>query len=195
MADSIPSVMVDLETLGTNPRSPILELACVVFTTEGGEVEDVPPFYAQIDLASYEPLKDQFEIDYGTVKWWAGKSNCKYVFSGETPLRDALLGMSLWWSKHFRLQNPAIYSQGSDFDFPILKHAFVAAGLEKHIPWKFWNQRDTRTIYSIPGRKALTEPKEVAHSALRDCRDQISMVCEAYTKFSIVKTTQRQSEQ
>ena len=64
------------------------------------------------------------------------------------------------------------YSQCINFDFPILESSFRAVEMKEF--WKYWNLRDTRTIYWLAGLDTKNE-KRVGdyHNALSDCHSQI----------------------
>jgi len=79
-------VMIDIETLGTEPGCAILSIGAVHFTAAGrGET-----LYRNIDRASCEDAG--LEIDEETVKWWSEQDEAaQAVLSGGGGLRDALI--------------------------------------------------------------------------------------------------------
>jgi hypothetical protein len=176
-------VMLDLETIGTNSRAPIVSLAAVVFDKVDGVLEEVPPFYAKVNVECYDDLKDKFELDYSTLKWWTKQPNAASTFDGTNALGDALGNFVSWWRRRVP-RSAEVWCQGADFDFPILKNAFKAFKMEA--PWFFSVQRDTRTLYSLVGRKTLRQP-ETTHDALQDCRDQVDMVCQVFNRVEFTK--------
>jgi len=66
-----------------------------------------------------------------------------------------------------------VWGNGSTFDISMLEHAFVQLGL--HIPWKYYNIRDCRTIQMLA--EDLIDRNDVKfegekHNALHDARWQ-----------------------
>lgn len=168
--------MLDIETLGTNNKSPILSIGACEFDFETG-VKSKNTFHTKIDVACYDNLKQAFEMDYGTLKWWSKQSNFQNVMNGQVTLHEALLALKVWFEQ-FDVNKVQVWSQGPDFDFPITKHAFGV--FKMAIPWKYYNQRDTRTLYSIaPGFKRSVH-EGTMHDALEDCIHQVSEACQAF---------------
>lgn len=58
------------------------------------------------------------------------------------------------------------------------------------IPWKFWNSRDTRTVYDLAGidMKKISVPDNYkAHHALGDCLKQIEGLKQAFKILEVQK--------
>jgi hypothetical protein len=53
----------------------------------------------------------------------------------------------------------------------IMDEAYKRCGMVP--PWKFWDERDTRTLYEVAGVKNWDLPKNSKHHALHDCYRQI----------------------
>lgn len=162
-------VMVDLETLSTRNHAVILVIAAVKFdrTEKMIPLENMPQFYRRIEIDSCTELG--MHSDQNTQNWWKKQPKEIYneAFGNErVPLKDALTEFSNW----FRGSN-LIWSQGATFDIPILTEAYIRCNMTP--PWKFWNARDTRTIYDLGGIKAYNLPKGKAHHALYDCWRQV----------------------
>jgi len=172
--------MIDLETLGQNPRSPIISIACVLFDRSGDAKDDVPAYYVKIDIRDYDTMKEHFDLDFATLRWWAKQPGFVQTLLGEACLRPALAGLRDWWQKWVP-EDTEVWAQGADFDFPILKNAFAV--FEMRVPWKFTFQRDTRTLYSIVGKETLDVPK-TTHDALQDCKDQVHLVHQVFERLA-----------
>lgn len=174
-------VMVDCETWGTAPVSALRSIAAVTFDPCGDEcfAEDV--FYCNIDRASCEAAG--LNVDPETERWWSEQAQ---------EARDALLHdpwtlsyaasmFDAWWTGK---QATHLWCNGACFDEPILRVAFGVIG--RRIPWKFWNVRDTRTIWDIGGVNPKNVPREgAAHNALADARHQAKCVTMAYVKLKL----------
>ena len=64
-----------------------------------------------------------------------------------------------------------------------LENAYSKVG--NQIPWKFWNERDVRTLVSFaPNVKSEFVFKGVAHNAIDDCKFQIGYCCKIWNKLN-----------
>lgn len=185
-------VMIDLETLSTKPNAIILTVAAVRFDpTDFKSLNDTPAskFYMKVDLNSYNGRSD-FHTDYNSLVWWMKQSEParQDAFLGTTtervPIHKCLTDLKKW----FVDDRSMVWGHGSCFDIPVLASAFQSCGLVE--PWKFWNVRDTRTIYDL-GKvdfKNVELPEGmVAHNALADCYRQIKGVKMAYKNLGLSK--------
>lgn len=167
------NVMIDCETLGKSPSSVIISLAAVKFEF-GSDATEV--FSINFDPKSSK--KYGMTTDQDTIDWWktqpkeaiqAFMSNQVTIESGMDAFLD-FLGPE-------RLQF-VYWANGSTFDFPLVDWTLKA--IDKPIPWKYWNCRDARTIYSICGINMKTYPRiGQHHNAVDDCLTQIKALKEA----------------
>ena len=168
-------VMIDLETLGTSSNTMILTIAAVVFDPLTGKTGD--KFYEKIDIDSYKKYKGEFTFDASTLLWWmtvAPESARKEAFTNNNRKDIAIVmeNFKLWCEN---IKRPIkIWSHGSSFDVVIVSYTMNILNLQ--IPWKFWDIRDTRTIYDLAEISLKNVPKcseYPAHHALGDCFQQI----------------------
>jgi hypothetical protein len=181
-------MMVDIETCGTKPGCVVLSIGACVFDMSMPKDKDPHSavFYTVIDV----PQQAEMGLfrDKNTMKWWGEQSEeaRNEAFGGVTPplnAADAFIG----WATHFSRSCDRVYSQGQDFDFPILS-AFVAAALgnDGNFPWKFWEQRDTRTFYdattvALDVRPRFPKREGVYHNALDDAIYQAKCIQLCYS--------------
>jgi hypothetical protein len=158
-------LMIDLEGLATGPDTTILTIAAQTFDPFGSGWYD-RHYYARVTLESQENRS----IDNGTLEWWATQPaharEEAFNNQGRIPLDQALdeLGRLVWHSK-------LIWSQGPTYDMNILEHAYKS--YNKPLPWKYYQVRDSRTVFSLwPDQPIPT----TSHHALEDCRRQIGML-------------------
>jgi hypothetical protein len=157
--------MIDLEGLATGPDTTILTIAAQAFDPFGTGYYD-KHYYARITLESQENRS----IDNGTIEWWATQpDHAREEAFGEQeriPLDQALdeLGKLIW---HSRL----IWAQGPTYDMNILEHAYKS--YNKPLPWKYYQVRDSRTVFSLWPEQPIPV---TSHHALEDCRRQIGML-------------------
>ena len=172
-------IMVDIETLGTSRDSPILTIGAVVFDPNEGTVGE--KWYRKIDVKNYDDLGHIFTMNYGTLLWWLKQKMIEEAFLGpdRIPVETALQEFSDW----LKTKPGTLYmwSHGKEFDLPILDYALTSFNIET--PWKFWNTRDTRTVYDIASIKLDKADGYDLHHAVGDCLRQIEGVIRAYKKI------------
>ena len=157
--------MIDLEGLATGPDTTILTIAAQTFDPFGTGWYD-KHYYARVTLESQENRA----IDDGTIAWWATQPDHarEEAFNEQDriPLDQALdeLAKMIWHSK-------LIWSQGPTYDMNILEHAYKS--YNKPLPWKYFQVRDSRTVFSLWPDQPIPA---TSHHALEDCRRQIDML-------------------
>ncbi len=173
-------IMLDLETLGTKPGCVILSIgACVFYPTTGPDEEKT--FYAVLDR------DDQKEAghkeDPKTLSWWT-KQNAKawkQATDRSEPAKQELLRFLKWWHSY---RGKFLWSQGSNFDGPLLEALFASFGLKE--PWRFHETRDTRTIYQMCHVKSDSVKRSgTYHNALDDAMHQARKIAYGVSRISI----------
>ena len=160
-------VMIDLETLDVLPSASILTIGAVKFDPFGDDVNepDCEKFYVKVDLDSCDRIG--LTVSQDTLSWWAQQSqeaqDEAFSTDGRIDISDAInqLYKFCWGAKR-------VWSHGAGFDVIILEHVFRK--VEKAVPWRFWEVRDTRTLFDLgidPKR-----PPVLKHHALEDAWNQ-----------------------
>ena len=159
-------VMVDLETLGTVADACILSIGAVRFDLESQKIDD-QGFYASISIDSNLQLKRRIQED--TLIWWLKQpADAQGVFHESKQTLEVALGEFSDWLGD---DTANMWSNGADFDLPMLSHAFTQVGMET--PWKFWNSNCFRTYKKLPGAKLIRAAVTgVKHNALSDAYQQ-----------------------
>lgn len=171
---SCNAIMLDHETLGTTADSVIMSIGAVKFNLETGEIEP-EGFYASVSIDSN--LERGRRIQEDTLIWWMRQGpEAQGVFHEEKlALAPALEQFSDWVGT----RDFTVWSNGADFDIPMLAHAYKQHQMET--PWEFWNTRCFRTYKNLPGAKAIKVPfAGVKHNALADAYHQAQVACEIY---------------
>lgn len=164
-------IMIDNETLGVTADAVILSIGAVKFDLETGDVDDAG-FYASISIDSN--LAYGRRIDESTLIWWfKQEAAAQQVFhEPKETLENALVMLSDWVGTG----DYQVWSNGADFDIPMLAHAYRQCGIE--LPWKFYGSRCYRTYKNLPGAKAVKLPLAgVKHNAMADAFNQAQHVC------------------
>ena len=78
----------------------------------------------------------------------------------------------------FGFGTTAVWSHGAIFDIVIIEN--ICRKLQQAVTWKFWEVRDTRTLFDIAD---LTVNIEGKHNALADAVAQADVVQKAYKKL------------
>jgi hypothetical protein len=152
-------VMVDIETLGTEPGCAILSIGAVRF--DGGQLGDT--FYETISAQSCQ--NKGLSIDAGTLEWWLDQDEeAQDVLSGGLGLAWALAEFANWYD-----DADEIWANSPSFDCEILAAAYDA--VDKDVPWDFWQERDFRTLKNLPVAPEI-EHSGVEHDALDDAKHQ-----------------------
>lgn len=157
-------IMLDLETMSTNPNAAIIAIGAVAFNQKDGVVDR---FDVQVNLDS--AMQCGGWVDGSTVMWWLKQSNeARSNFSNNDSaphINEALNRFAEFYKKH----GGKVYGNGAMFDNAILGNAYKRAGFE--IPWKFWNDMCYRTIKNMNKHIEL-ERIGIYHNAVDDAESQ-----------------------
>lgn len=166
--------MVDLETLDTRPSTVILSIGAVEFDPETKTVKK------ESGLLLFPEIDEQLEagrtVSGSTFLWWLRqeKEARREIYGARREKKNVILERFTKW---LMTQEGAEYpwGNGSVFDISIMEHYMDYT----RIPWKFYNIRDTRTLWHVHpfDREAKGE---TAHTALDDAIAQAERVCEVW---------------
>lgn len=159
------NVMLDLETLSTDPDGFICAIGAVAF--DANDVGDT--FYAVV-----KSPEGNGRIDAATVFWWLSQSKeAQNAFRDDNPqlypnISQALIDFTLWCNLH---RVKFVWGNGAAFDNVMLSQAYRRTGLKQ--PWPFWGDMCYRTIKNLHGRPGNTPTREgTHHNALDDAAYQ-----------------------
>jgi DNA polymerase III epsilon subunit-like protein len=164
------SVMVDIETLGTSPKSAIISIGACVFKPH--ETQTAEELYENSFYSNIYFDQDR-EIQPGTVQWWFKQSDAARSSLHDNPqtLATALQKLIEWYPK----DTDTIFANDPDFDVVLLNDAL--AQCDKAPPWKYYQHRSCRTVIDLAfnGQKPKFE-NGVAHNALDDVVKQAMLI-------------------
>ncbi|HCM9590268.1 exonuclease [Enterobacter hormaechei] len=173
-------LMVDIESMGEKPDAPIVSIGAVFFDPASGQTG--PEFYKVISLES--AMGWGGVPDASTILFWlkeTSEARSEIVMDHAIPLDDALLQF-----KDFIAENAAngkdtvqVWGNGATFDNVLLENSYARTGIS--CPWKYWNNRDVRTIVELGKAVGYTPRHEIPfegepHKAISDARHQVKYV-------------------
>jgi exodeoxyribonuclease VIII len=180
-------LMVDLESMGDNPDAPIVSIGALFFDPETGRTG--AEFYKVISLES--SMEFGGIPDAGTILWWMRKSSearSALLVEDAIPLDDALLQFNDYIGEN-AANGPdtvQVWGNGATFDNVLLSQSYKRTGITR--PWKFWNDRDVRTIVELGKAIGINPRYEIPfegelHNALDDARHQVKYVSEIWQQL------------
>lgn len=168
-------VMIDIETLSTQTNASIVSIGAIKFNRNDSKLEDIDTlkkngktFYERITRSSCDCLN--LHVDTATISWWRKQSKESqyeaFYNTDRISIVEALKKLSFFLSDCDKF-----WSQGS-FDYNVLENVYNKANIT--IPWKFWQIRDSRTIFDFTGVDIKKiNYSGIAHNSLDDCYKQI----------------------
>ena len=170
----------DLETLGVNANSPIVQIAAVVFSSQG-------TIYDEIQLTiNLESLQDfDFTVDYSTISWWMNqtKKAQKSVFGvkHKDDIEAALIRFKEWMIQATTDYPDIKIWSHKDFDPVILQNAYNKIGITTP-PW-YRRHVDIRTLTHLAGPISVKR-EGVHHNALDDCKYQAKYIAKSLKQMN-----------
>lgn len=175
------SIMIDMETLSTRKFPAILSVAAIRFDPKGNDRIDLGDdpikaikehfssrnlLFQLIDLDSCE--ENNMDFNETTLEWWASQQKDVIDFAFQDNNRITLEELM---KKIYKFSNPcdSVWSHGSCFDVSIIEH--VGEKIERPVPWKYWQVRDTRTLFELADPKMPEH--NIKHHPLFDCYRQV----------------------
>ena len=169
-------LMIDLETLATTPDAAVLTIGACRFDPKGNDIDTT--FYERIKLETQENYNRVINED--TLSWWSqqDKQIQEDAFGEGDDRIDLQDAMKKLYT--FGLGTTNVWSHGAIFDIVILEN--ICKSFQQAITWKFWEVRDTRTLFDIADININVQGK---HNALTDAVAQAKAVQQAYKKLKL----------
>ena len=174
--------MLDIETLSTTPNAVILTIGAVKFSrlSKTDRIHRCNTFYRRVTADSCKEVG--LHTSKETREWWATQSSAAKYEALENKDRVSLQKALSEFSEWFR-GSKYVWAHGDDFDCVILNSAYKACGMVA--PWKFWNTRDTRTVYDIAELHINCVPVVQAHHALHDAYRQVVVLQKSFELLNL----------
>lgn len=177
-------LMIDLETLGTEPGAPVISLGAVFFDLKTKQLGN--SFYMVLDVS--EQIKRGRKPDGDTIKWWMTQEDAaKKVFHEKAKPAELVLQMFIDWyatgggtPRVLPVKDRAfVWGNGSTFDISIMENLF--RDYELALPWGYNKAMDVRTFKRFMGKGEQIKKSGTAHNALDDAISQANYVMENYS--------------
>lgn len=173
-------IVLDLETLSTQPNALVLSIGAIALNKHG---QVLPSSEFHLALNQQEQHKRR-HTDPDTVKWW-NERTCDAAkaasFSATTTqqafVANALDAFSNYVDQWASRNSVCIWGNGCSFDNVIL--ASLYQDWHKTAPWKFWNDRDMRTVTAIFPALKLMAFEGIKHHALDDAHHEAKQLAKA----------------
>lgn len=168
--------MLDIETIGNQPGSAIIQVAMVRFARDGNIKDSL-----SVMLNPFDQLKNGLNYDQSTLDWWNDTNSQKFgqiISVKHAPVKEVLQKIN-----DFLDWNDYIWCHAT-FDLPLVVNLFNRYGMRlKH---KFKNVRDIRTLVDLANLdlSQYNWDAEKTHDALDDCKFQIKYVTDAIKKLT-----------
>lgn len=171
-------VMIDIETLDTEPTAVILSIAARAFNIATGEVcQD--EFYRTIKID--EQVRQGRTTSIETTLWWGSQAQNVQdeAFKEEENLTNVFHLLRLYVRK-YSTPTTLFWARPPRFDFSIIKNALGA-----DLPlWDHTCERDVRTYVWANPKQSPIRLHVPTHIAYQDVDDQIKEVCQVYRSLN-----------
>ena len=168
-SDNPDRVMLDIETLGTEPGAALLSVAAVEFrpTAFDGDDAILDTVHQSVSITSCQDVG--LHIDAETLEWWMGQGYARRQLTGGLNVDAVLANLAAFIDE--RGDDCEIWANSPAFDCQMLAHAYDVVGSD-NLPWDYWQTRDVRTLKALPQWPDDLEREGVEHDALDDAKYQ-----------------------
>jgi len=168
-------IMIDIETLGRGPTAAIVAISAVLWQQDIGQPCRDSTLGCTLDaidirVDATDSQRQGGTLDASTVLWWLGQEPDARGALLDQPrllIADALDELSRFFPPQ---QTPWVWANSPSFDLAILRSAYERIGITP--PWRYWQERDYRTLARIHASIAPPDRSGIAHTALDDARHQ-----------------------
>lgn len=179
--------MLDLETLGKAPNSPILSIGCVAFNPDAGTIDTKNTFHFYLELDPQ--FRTGILPNESTIMWWLEQSEEARRAQNTAERGNPRLVLEMfnkWITERLGYINPGdieLWGNGSDFDVTILNNLMDKFKVEPVYP--FWSGRCLRTFRAHHGDSYVRIYPDLAHDALSDAIAQARSVIQTLHQFHV----------
>lgn len=194
-------VMVDIETLGLEPRAIVLEAGFFLFRVVDDQVVEESALGMTLSLP--EQFRLERTVDPATVDWWVSNRDRRNLIAdlvGQAMLstNSAVDMFNQLWSHIHQAkklhESVLLWALGS-MDFAVLGDLQKQVGFGSDPVWAYYQEMNLRSIFNIlPNydyrehrRKLLRESdlQSLQHRAIIDCQIQAKMLAHCLNELGI----------
>lgn len=170
-------VMLDLETMGTEPGCAIVSIGAVQFDLESGVIGN--KFYTSISLKTC--MDAGLSVDPYTIMWWLDQNDQARAKLLENTVA---LETALQLFKNFLEQNnlTIVWGNSASFDCSILAACYRK--LQLNVPWMYIHEKCYRTVTKLFPANVPKKDSTKSHDPIYDCEYQIGVLCSIWKKIS-----------
>lgn len=163
------NIMLDIETMSTQPNAAITAIGAVVMDFENNKITG-SGFYKAIDLES--SVAHGGHLCPNTVTWWLTQDDAakRAMTQNTVSFADAMIQFKSWVGNVATPKHVRVWGNGATFDNVIVRRAFMRMGLD--CPWPFYGDMCYRTMKSLRPDIEPPEFSGVKHDALADATYQ-----------------------
>jgi hypothetical protein len=167
METGFPQLMLDLETLSSEPDAPIIQIGAVPFDIRSGEIGERFRVNVRPDFARTPPSLD-------TLCWWlrqdeGARMSVAQAEHGMLPA-VACAAFEDFVTIHC-IEKFELWAMPPEFDCVILANTFRS--VSRRLPWRYNMTRDLRTLEALAGCTSADRVKPaVPHDAGSDAEAQ-----------------------
>jgi hypothetical protein len=173
---STTSLILDFESLDTDPHAVITEFACIAVNRADFTHFDL--IHRRISVLPQ--LADGRTFTADTIRWHEKKGTLDAASSGKSPLKETILELVDFIAKH----NPhRIWAWGKDFERPLFENA-CKQFLTQLPPYQYRKFACGRDKWQDAFGMDFKEPART-HSAKQDCLDELRDIHAALTKLNL----------
>lgn len=171
-------LMVDLETLGTKPETgvPLLSIGWCVWHSHH-------EFPAEPRAAQIFVKESPGQADPSTLDWWMSQGARYDAIQKQCAAGFSLQNAVAAFVDAYRVNaSMRVWSHGATFDVVILEYWLRHFQID--VPWKFWDVRDTRTLFDLgklrfkgnthDAREDAIAQARAVHGLWRRLKDQVA---------------------
>ena len=171
-------VMIDIETLATQPDAVILTIGALKFDPKSNAEGDT--IYHRLDVDSQ--IKMGRRVDEDTVAWWGKQTLAVREEALGTSNRDPI-DVVFDSISRFMVGVDNIWAQGPVFDIALMEN--LLRQVKRPCPWHYWQIRDSRTLFKLLNEDPRPKNFEGAHNALTDCYHQAKAVQKVFRQLGL----------
>jgi hypothetical protein len=142
-------------------------------------------FYINIDAQSC--IDKGLTMSASTVMWWLSqdKAAINSLLSDRANVTYALQQFNLFINTEWPTGDNkySIWGNSARFDLGMLNNAYDACNLP--LPWKYWQERDVRTLVAFNPELKKSIINDLPHDALSDCLYQIKYCSAIWNSINI----------